>query len=362
MKKAIFLLFLTLFLFSCSNDEPSPGQPVNPTIESPVIVDLNQIPYPTLSSYNFFKSPMKSQNPVVGVIPYEPINSLFTDYAHKNRFIWMPQGVKAEYVSDDQPLYFPEGAAVIKNFFYENVQPNNSKRIIETRLMIKKNGSWMFLNYVWNDAQTEAFLDLSGSETPVEWLHNGVVKTANYRIPSESECFICHKIEEEKILIGPKPRNLNKVYNYDDGPMNQLEKLKRYGYLNAQSLPQNIETLPDWTNVSNPIEDRVRSYIDVNCAHCHQEMAHCGYTPIKLDWNMTGSDENLGMCTPVSEPLPGMEYTIKPGNADRSGMYYRFSSTDISTQMPLIGRSIVHEEAAELMYDWINSMEPDTCN
>lgn len=362
MRKFILFALLLNFVISCSSDDPNPGQEVNPSTGSPVILDLNQVPYPTLSTYNFFKQPMKGQVPVIGVIPYEPINTLFTDYAHKNRYIWMPQGVKAEYVSDNQPLNFPDGTAIIKNFYYDNVVPNNNTKILETRLMIRKNGEWMFINYVWNEAQTEAYLDLSGSDVPIEWIENGTTKSANYRIPSESECFICHKIEEEKVLIGPKPRNLNKVFNYADGPMNQLEKLIRHGYLNGDNLPQDLAAIPDWTHTSNPVEVRMRSYLDANCAHCHQEMAHCSYTPIRLDWDMTASPENLGLCVPVSEPLPGMDYTIMPGNANRSGMYYRFTSDDVSTKMPLIGTSIVHEEAAELMNEWINSLPAQNCN
>lgn len=361
MKKIILLAFTIAFVLSCSSDDPNPGQDVNPSDQSPVILDLNEVPYAKLSSYNFFKSPMKNQDPVVGVIPYDLINNLFTDYAEKNRFIWMPEGVKAEYVDDDQPLFFPNGAAIIKNFYYENTLPNNQTRILETRLMIRKDGEWKFANYVWNDAQTEAFLDLNGSDVDISWLRGGELKTTTYRIPSESECFICHKIEESPILIGPKPHNINKVYNYSDGPMNQLEKLKRYGYLDAQSLPQNISSLPDWTYTENPLEDRMRSYLDINCAHCHQDLAHCGYTPIKLNWEMTSSHANLGLCVPTSEPLPGINYTITPGNPERSGMYFRFMSNEVSTQMPLIGKSMIHEEAGELMYEWISQLQSTEC-
>lgn len=361
MKKFILMAFTFAMLFSCSSDDPNPGEDVNPTDQSPVILDLNEVPYAKLSSYNFFKSPMKNQVPVVGVVPYDLINTLFTDYAQKNRFIWMPQGVKAQYISDEQPLEFPDGTAVIKNFYYENTLPNDETRIIETRLMIRKDGEWKFANYVWNDSQTEAFLDLNGSDTEISWLLNGEFKSTTYRIPSESECFICHKIEESAVLIGPKPHNMNKVFNFEDGPMNQLEKLKRYGYLDAQSLPSNISQMPDWTQVSNPLEDRMRSYLDVNCAHCHQEMAHCGYTPIKLNWEMTSSHDNLGLCVPVSEPLPGMSFTVTPGNPERSGMYYRFMSTELSIQMPLIGKSMIHEEAGELMYEWISQLPNDDC-
>ena len=88
---------------------------------------------------------------------------LFTDYVHKLRYVWMPAGSKASYVSDGEVFDFPEGAVIIKNFYYDNVQPGNTRRILETRLMIKKYGAWIFADYVWNDDQTEAMYNLSGS-------------------------------------------------------------------------------------------------------------------------------------------------------------------------------------------------------
>lgn len=356
-----FLLYaiISVFIFGCS--EYDSGEPVVPEIESPVVMDLSRVPYPTLSEYNFFDNPLKEQQPVEGVIPYEPINTLFTDYAHKKRFIWMPEGTKANYVSDDEPFDFPEGAAVIKTFYYDNVQPQNLSRIIETRLMIRKNGQWIFANYVWNEEQTEAFLDLEGSELYITFNESGETKTSRYRIPSESECLTCHKIEENAVLIGPKPRNLNSPYSFDDGIMNQIQKWKEYGYLNASSLPAQFGTVPSWTNAALPKEDRVRAYMDMNCAHCHKELAHCSYRPVRFSWEETVLESNMGLCEPQTEPIPGYEYIIQPGNDQRSSLYYRITTDEISYRMPFLGRSIVHEEAATLFREWINEMAHENC-
>jgi hypothetical protein len=43
------------------------------------------------------------------------------------------------------------------------VQPSSTTKIIETRIMIRKSEGWIFADYVWNDEQTEAYLDLNGS-------------------------------------------------------------------------------------------------------------------------------------------------------------------------------------------------------
>src|SRR5690606_27347561 len=176
---------------------------------SPVNFDIRVVPYEKLSDYNFFEGNLADQSPVYGVLPYEPINSLFSDYAHKKRFVWMPYNVSATYVSDGDNLNFPTGSVLIKTFYYENVLPNNTKKNIETRLLIKKAEGWIFANYIWDEAQQEAILNTTGNgfNVPIDWIENGETKSVNYRIPSETECFICHKSFDMIIPIAPKPQN-----------------------------------------------------------------------------------------------------------------------------------------------------------
>lgn len=359
MNKTLNLIFIIVILISCNN-EPEPGTPVILEPESPVNVDLTEIPYNTLSEYNFFKAPFKDLNPELGVIPYEPINALFVDYAHKKRFFWIPKDTEISYQGDDKPFVFPEGSVIIKNFYYDNVLPNNETKIIETRLMIKKNGSWVFAEYVWNEEQTEAHLDLNGSFKEINWLHEGEERNISYRIPSETECFICHKIDESPSLIGLKPRNINTNFSYLDGTMNQIEKWRDLGLYNGNENSNTIEAIPNWKNTSLSKHVRMRAYLDINCAHCHSDNTHCSYTNIRLDWNSTENNSSIGICETISEPLPGYYYVIQPGNINRSAMYSRFTSIDPANMMPLLGRSTQHKEALELMEDWINEM-PD-CN
>jgi hypothetical protein len=41
-------------------------------------------------------------------------------------------------------------------------------------------------------------------------------------------------------------------------------------------------------------------------------------------------------------------------------MHYRLSETDETVRMPLLGRTVVHEEGLELVREWIESL-PGTC-
>jgi uncharacterized repeat protein (TIGR03806 family) len=354
--KLLLLVVCSFFLGSCSSDDKYTDVP-DPDPVSPVVLDLTAVPYQNLSDYKFFEGPMKDQNPSLGVLPYEPISSLFTDYALKKRFVWMPKDAKASYDSDGTILNFPTGSVLIKNFYYDNVQPGGVRRIIETRLLIKKTSGWIFAEYVWNADQTEATLNMNGAFTSVSWLDsNGELKTVdNYRIPSGSECLICHKIFDDAIPIGPKPQNLNSNYNFTDGSSNQLSKWISHGYL-ENNLPNSIETVVDYKDTSKSLNLRVRSYLDIQCAHCHQQDSHCDYRPIRLAFSETISATNLGICVPPDEVVdPSITNIVTPGNVLRSMMHFRLSTNEEQYRMPLIGRSVIHNEGVQLVDEWINS-------
>lgn len=337
---------------------------VNILEASPVNFDLENMPYSNLSDYNFYDGNLKDLNPVFGVLPYELITPLFTDYAHKKRFIWMPTGTSSSYVSDGSIFDFPEGTIIIKNFYYDNVLPENQTKILETRLLIKKNNEWIFADYIWNEEQTEATFDLNGRNVPIEWLLNGESRSVNYRIPSESECLTCHKTVSDAIPIGPKPQNINSIFNYQDGSKNQLAKWKEMGYLDS-NYPGNINTTVKWDDPSQPVELRMRSYFDSNCAHCHSTGGHCDYRPIRLAFNESSNPENLGVCVEPEGDISiwigeDPSHLIAPGDIENSVIYFRMNTTEDAIKMPLIGRNLIHEEAVTLLVEWINSLE-GTC-
>ncbi len=374
MKKYLVLFTLSAvlitILYSCSNsDEAEQYVPV-----SPVVVDLTQVPYPKLSDYKFFTGNMKEQLPALGLIPFAPASALFSDYAHKKRFVWMPSGLKATFNGNDKSLELPVGAAIIKTFYYDNVQnvtPVGATRIIETRVMIRKSSGWIFADYVWNAQQTEAFLDNLGSFTEVTWLENGVSKTANYRIPSEEQCIVCHKKKElingveETIYtpIGIKPQNLNYNYNYGSSTKNQLTKWIEEGYLeNNFTMPSLGSSTIDYTDTSKSLDLRIRSYFDINCAHCHQDGRHCDYRPMRFAFHQTENNRtNMGVCVSTEDMQdfdPALSKIVTPGNINRSMMYFRLNTTDETYRMPLHGRTVIHEEGIQLIEQWINSLTP----
>ena len=106
---------------------------------------------------------MRDQIPDERILPYDVITPLFSDYAHKKRFIWMPEGRSAKYVEDHLLLDMPEGTMIIKTFYYDNVLPDMNTRLMETRLLYRINDTWEFADYVWDETQQEAYYDMEGS-------------------------------------------------------------------------------------------------------------------------------------------------------------------------------------------------------
>lgn len=372
MKKIYFwpllaLILSVIILVSCSDNFSEEDEQYR--LISPISVNITQVPYPKLSDYRFFVGDLKRQQPASSVLPYKPASDLFSDYAHKKRFVWMPRGSQATYDGDDNVLEFPVGTVLIKTFYFDNVQPTNKTKIIETRLLIKiaeatpSSSGWETYNYIWNDAQKEAYLDTDGNGifVPLTFSENGVEKSVNYKVPATTECKTCHKLNptqsangEITLPIGVKPQNLNYVYNYGNVEMNQLQRWVQQGYL-ENNLPADIYSTVDWKDESQPLELRARSYLDINCAHCHRVGGHCDYVEPKFNFSNTDLNE-LGICMEPLFTIEDAPYIINAGDSDHSEMVVRISSNDQSIMMPIIGRTTVHEEGVALLREWIDGL------
>ena len=96
----------------------------------------SEAPKILLSEYGFFRGELQKLEPADGVFHYEVNAPLFSDYAEKARFIYLPEGAQIAW-NDSTAFQFPDGAAIIKNFYYPNdaSKPDAVRRILETRLL-----------------------------------------------------------------------------------------------------------------------------------------------------------------------------------------------------------------------------------
>jgi uncharacterized repeat protein (TIGR03806 family) len=328
-----------------------------------VLVDITSKPFLKLSEYNFFKGKMSDLIPNEGVLPYDLITPLFTDYAEKARFVWMPKGTSATY-NKDESLDFPDGAILIKNFYYHNDYNNQKKgkRIVETRLLIKYKDKWETLPYIWNEAQTEATFEPVGGNFKIEYLDaKNSKQTINYSVPNKNQCKNCHNIKNVAMPIGPKVRNLNHEYKYTEGSKNQLEKWTEYGYLTGYVKEENINNkLAKWNDVhSGTLEERAKGYLEINCAHCHRAEGSANTSGLFLLLSEKNPESWGIMKSPVAAGKGSGDrmYDVVPGKPEESILTYRMESTDLEAMMPELGRSTVHKEGVELIKQWIANMK-----
>jgi len=288
---------------------------------------------PKLSNYGLFRGKMSLLEPAAGVEVLDISSPLFTDYAEKQRLIKLPKGKRMHAAGNGLPQ-FPEGTIIAKTFYYSHTQ-NNKRRLIETRLLILKNGLWNGATYQWNPSQQEAVLIDKGASVPISFTsEDGKSRSITYRIPSQQDCGSCHRAANQLIPIGPKTRNLNIDVIRDGKTENQLVYLHEKGLLDYDKAGKFGE-IPNYRNLSLPVAQRARAYFAMNCAHCHQPSGMAGRLSLDLayetDYEHTGIKFNKQN---ILERIATM------------GEYH----------MPKMGTTIIDDEGVALIKRYIKSL------
>ena len=301
--------------------------------------------YPAaLSDYRFFAD-LRTRTPAARVTGYTLNTPLFSDYAEKQRYLYLPAGTQAGY-QPEGVLDLPVGAALIKTFGYAN---GGTFRPLETRLLLHRASGWVALPYVWNADGTDAVLKRAGTRLPVTFTDPaGAVHTISYQVPNQNQCKDCHALSGAVTPIGPKARNLN------DG--RQLQALAAAGLLDQ--LPADAPRLARWDDPAAPLADRATAYLETNCAHCHNVNGAASNSGLFLDWRQPDATARGIGKHPVAagRGSGGRLVDIAPGRPDDSILVYRMTSTDPGIAMPELGRNLPHAEGVKLVRDWIAAM------
>ncbi|WP_229632145.1 SO2930 family diheme c-type cytochrome [Pseudoduganella violaceinigra] len=308
------------------------------------------------------------------VLPYRLNTPLFSDYAHKLRTVWMPKGVAAAY-RPDTAFDFPVGTIISKTFYYprdgasgavlasddngaDSALDLRKVRLVETRLLVRREAGWTALPYVWNEAQTEAELKRTGEQIPMELVSPQGRQKFTYVVPNVNQCASCHvaDLKSRKFEpLGLKARHINL-----DG---QLDKFAQAGFLSgapaAAAAPRNV----DWRDKLASVDARARAYLDINCAHCHNNKGTANTTALHLEIGAP-ANQHLGLCKPpvaAGAGTGGNAFDITPGKPDDSIFVFRLQSTETGVMMPELGRATSHREGVELIRAWIAAMK-ESCN
>jgi uncharacterized repeat protein (TIGR03806 family) len=319
-----------------------------------------------LSSYRLFLDGA-GQVPNEGVLPYDLNTPLFSDYASKHRFVWMPVGTSAGY-QPRESFVFPVGAVLIKTFAYplDERAAELGERLIETRLLVRRAGGWEAMTYLWNAEQTEAKRRVIGARVPVSWIDAaGATQSISYQVPNTNQCKECHA-EHNDVMgpVGPKARNLNKDYAYADGTANQLTRWTEVDYLTGAPDPATVDAFAVFDDPSSgTVEERARAYLDVNCGHCHNVSGLARTSGLYLNIDEM-EPARYGVCKPpvaAGQGSGGRRVDIEPGDPDASILVYRMESTEAGVAMPELGRQTVHTEAMAVVREWIEALPGGPC-
>lgn len=348
----------------------------------------------TLAEYQLFDNPCDpTQNASDRGLAYTLSAPLFTDYASKYRFVFIPQGQTATY-SEKEVFEFPVGTVITKTFTMPADTSDRGvekERIIETRLLIKKAGGWVARPYVWNEAETEAIWDKTGELVAINNLKHGEdTLTFNYGVPNQNSCTTCHQYNPNGnndavngidptpayfAPIGPKARYLNSDYDFGQGAENQLNKWVASNMLSGlpdenSSIPRapafsDDTSLSEYSGTAEQLTATAKAWLDINCGHCHRTEGQASNTAFRADYNIawSGNEGYHGACAvPVSGASEGSTKIIVPGDASQSLLYNRMNTTQAGKLMPPVGRAVIHKEGTALIKAWIDSLDPALCN
>jgi uncharacterized repeat protein (TIGR03806 family) len=310
--------------------------------------------------------PTPAMAPAASLIPYAPNVQLFSDNAQKVRYFSIPN-TGAPYTPAEQISYaptgawsFPSGTVFVKTFELQtNLSDPTSLLRLETRLLVRDtNGAVYGVTYKWRSDYSDADLLATNLTEPILIQTPGGVTTNLWYYPSPSDCLQCHTAVANYVL-GVNARQLNGNLTYSNGVTdNQLRAINRTGLFNPaidESQIPGIEALSSLTNPAASYVQRARSYLDANCAQCHQPGGTGPTFDARYDTPLT--NQNI-IGTPAVKGNLGYDNVdiVTPEDVWRSSLYDRMNIVNPAIQMPPLARNLIDTNAVALMADWINSL------
>jgi uncharacterized repeat protein (TIGR03806 family) len=290
------------------------------------------------------------------LVPYLVASALWSDALLKHRYMVVPPGERIRVRADGTWL-FPEGSLLIKNFILE-ARPgeSDSRRPIETRFMVRRNGAWEFHSYRWTEDGSDALL-LADDETVTLQVDapEGAYEF-EWTFPDQIGCRNCHGFGSARPL-GPNTAQLNREVRYGAGVSeSQLAALVDLELLEFEvgspPDPSSLPALTDPRDVEAPLEVRARAYFQANCSHCH----HPDW--MRPDLRADTPLAETGLCEPVEFPSPWIGGTVRvlPGSPEQSNLWLRMGTRGMG-QMPPLGTALVDPLGHALVGGWISELQ-----
>ena len=311
-----------------------------------------------------------SQTPAAGVLQYEINAHHWADHTQSERWMAIP-GIEPVQIESDSKWMIPNGAVLAKTVSIEMTKGDpTTRRRLETQILHREADSWRPYTYAWSNDQTDAELVPSSGFSRLLSVQDSSapegLREQTYRFAARSECQMCHNpwVEMKTTSVGiqtasPLGLSLMQLNRQSDGSdsENQLVSLQKAGWISGK-IPTALKDAARFTDpyqTTAALNDRVRSYLHVNCAHCHQPHAG-GSAIIDLAYDVKLEDTKLVNAKPGQGAFGISDAAlIRPGDPSGSVLHYRLAKTG-SGRMPRIGSEEIDEIAVSMIREWIREM------
>jgi uncharacterized repeat protein (TIGR03806 family) len=357
LKTAASPLALVLLLVSCT--QPAPYGLVSRVVAKPYL----QMPQsadgeiPLLLSQTGAFADTKKRTPSDGLIPYGLNVPFWSDGADKSRWMALPAGEIGFAAAGE--WRFPAGTVFIKNFDLATDAANpGAKRRLETRLLVRDAAGGVYgAVYRWRPDGSDADL-LTGSQTEAISIKskNGEVHQQTWYYPSRQDCLTCHTANAGGVL-GVKTRQMNGNFTYPSGVSdNQLRTLNHLGLFAPAFKEEDLHAfaaLASADDLSRPLEDRARSYLDANCSQCHRPGGTVANFDARYDTPLAAQGLIAGAVL-IDQGIDRPRI-IAPHDIWRSIAYMRVDTLG-EIKMPPLARETIDSKGVQLLGEWINSL------
>jgi uncharacterized repeat protein (TIGR03806 family) len=321
----------------------------------------------TLSATGLFDD-VTTLAPGAGVVPYDVNVPQWADGATARRFIAVADDGDGAFdprreqvgFSQDGAFELPPGTVIAQHLELALDERDPArKRALETRVLVRQSdGEYYGLSYRWRPDGSDADLVAESRTDEVEvTLEDGSRERRDWTFPGRGDCLRCHSPNVGSVL-GVNARQLNRAFRYPAREADQLTTWSRIGLFRDPLDEAGVSALPRLSPLADStagVEERVRSYLDANCAHCHNPG---GVQALFDARHATPLAEQRLVDGPVLNPL-GMEQprVVAPGDAGRSLLYFRLYSVG-EIGMPPVAKNRVDQQAVDLVAAWIRGLPP----
>ena len=309
----------------------------------------------TLADTGLF-SDVAALTPAPGLVSYDVNLPFWSDHAIKQRWFGIPDPAAMIGFSREGNWNLPEGMVWVKHFDIETTRGNPlTKKRLETRVIVRNASGNYGVSYRWNSAGTVATLALGeGEEFDVSIVDGSSSITQRWRIPSRAECATCHSAQAGHALSF-RTRQLNRPGTINGTAGNFIQLLADSMYLeNLDTPPPLLPRHIGLTETDFTTEERARSYLEVNCAYCHNEG---GTVPAQWDARAAFPLFETGMINGAAQngSTNSSHRLILPGNDQASVIVNRMAVRNGYTRMPPLGSNVIDTAGIQFLSDWINN-------